>query len=61
MDMDYRRTLRMLQIRIGPKQHAACTYLEQVGLRFCVDYGYDNAISLAREHWRNRRLRRKRR
>lgn len=50
---DYAKTLRWLGIRVGPKQHMACKYLELTGLRFCVDFGYENAIEIARAKWRS--------
>lgn len=49
---EYAYWLRKLQIRVGPKQHMAMKYLENVGKRFLVDFGYENAIEMAREHWR---------
>ncbi len=30
------------------QQALACHYLERAGQRFCVDFGYDNAIEKAR-------------
>jgi hypothetical protein len=50
---EYARICRMLKIRLSPKQHMAAKYLELRGKRFCADFGYENAIGLAREMWRN--------
>lgn len=30
-----------------PEQDMACLFLESKGLRFCVDYGYENAVDKA--------------
>jgi hypothetical protein len=32
-------------------------YLEANGFRFCVDFGTDNAVEKAREHWATRKRR----
>jgi len=37
------------------KAHAL-DYLESRGLRFCVDFGTDNALEKARQDWANRKL-----
>ena len=50
---EYARICRMLKIRLGPKQHMAAKYLEQRGKQFCADFGYANAVELARKEWRN--------
>ena len=50
-------TCRMLDLRLPPYQYFACLYLESHGFKFCVDFGYDNAVDKARKHWRNRRKR----
>lgn len=42
---------------ITPRERRACLYLEGRGLKFCVDYGYQNAVALAREDWRKRSAR----
>ena len=57
--MGYRAVARVLGLRFTTAQHRAAQYLERQGLRFCVHWGRDNAIALAREHWRARRRRRR--
>lgn len=53
--MKFAETCLQLGISLTPPQFYACAYLENNGLRFCVDFGYQNAIDKAREHWRKRR------
>jgi hypothetical protein len=48
-----------LGLRVPSYIAFACDYLESHGKRFCVDFGTDNAVTLAREHWRSRKLRKK--
>ena len=55
--MKFLETLRRLGIRLGPKQYKAGRYLESRGKVFCVDFGYENAVELARQDWRARRRR----
>ncbi len=50
---EYAKWCRRLGIRLGPKQHMAAKYLEQRGKRFLCDFGYENAIELARQMWHN--------
>jgi hypothetical protein len=57
---DYRQVLRWIGKRLTPSQHRACAYLERQGFTFCGEFGYDNAIEKAREHWRARKQKRKR-
>jgi hypothetical protein len=45
----------LLQIPLTTEQSRACAYLERLGQRFCVEFGYANAIENAREHWREKR------
>lgn len=42
-------------VAVTPEQMRACLYLERRGKRFCIDFGYENAVSLARADWRARR------
>lgn len=44
-----------LEIAIDDDQRRAMRYLERHGLRFLVEFGYQNAVDLARAHWRERR------
>ena len=32
------------------EQDMACIFLESKGLRFCIDYGYQNAIDIAQQY-----------
>jgi hypothetical protein len=43
---DYLTWLRVLRLTVTPEQHRAMQILERRGLRFLVDFGTDNAISL---------------
>ena len=53
--MSVSSTCRLLGLCVPPYQYFACLYLESHGLRFCVDFGTENAVETAREHWRNRK------
>lgn len=55
----YERTLQLLDMRVTPEQHAAMRFLEREGLRFCVEFGTDNAVAIAREKWNTRRRERR--
>lgn len=44
-----------LDLPLSAEQLRACAYLERIGQRFCVEFGYANAIENARAHWRQRR------
>jgi hypothetical protein len=44
-----------LGLELTPEQLKACRYLERNGQRFCIDFGYENAMEMARDHWRARR------
>lgn len=33
-------------IQLTPEQLACCRYLERKGLRFCIDFGYENAPAM---------------
>jgi hypothetical protein len=34
-------------LQLTEEQMAACRFLESRGLRFCVDFGYENAAAIA--------------
>ena len=36
-------------VQITSEQMAACRFLESIGLRFCIDFGYENAFETAFE------------
>jgi hypothetical protein len=36
-------TIERLGLEVGESQKAACRALEAQGLRFCIDFGYENA------------------
>lgn len=59
--MGYRALAGILRLRFTQEQHRAAQYLERQGLHFCIDWGRDNAVTMAREHWRARRQRVRRR
>ncbi len=52
MPYDYQRICRWIGMKLGPKQHMAAKYLEQRGARFCIDFGKQNAVEIARDVWR---------
>lgn len=39
---------------VDPVTLRACYYLEQNGQRFLIDFGFQNAVDIARRHWRKR-------
>ncbi len=47
--MNFESTVKLLKLRVPRVVRFACLYLEQRGLRFCVDFGTDNAVSKAAE------------
>ncbi len=48
---EYLRWLNRLGLRLPTlEKHRACLYLERHGFRFLVDFGFDNAPDLARQH-----------
>ncbi len=44
-----------LGLNLSVEQFRAAAYLERIGRRFLVDFGYENAVSTARSHWSQRR------
>jgi hypothetical protein len=45
---DFERTCHMLGIALTPDQFNACCALElRFGMKFCVDFGYQNAVCKA--------------
>lgn len=46
-DSEYGEYHRILRLRTTETQDRCCLYLEGKGLRFCVDYGYQNAEAIA--------------
>ncbi len=46
---------RILDLLMTEDQFRACAYLEARGLTFCVEFGYDNCVEMARAHWLQRR------
>jgi hypothetical protein len=53
--MDFDETVDRLSLQLTTEQLRAGRYLERVGQRFCVEFGYQNAVEKAREHWLQRR------
>lgn len=49
MVWNYERICRQIGVELTPFQHWACQYLESHGLRFCVDFGYENCEDKADE------------
>jgi hypothetical protein len=46
--MRYLELCDLLGLELTLVQHIACAFLEGRGLRFCVDFGLDNAVEKAR-------------
>ncbi len=44
---DHLRLSRLVGIVLSSKQRYACEFLELRGLRFCVDFGYENCEQMA--------------
>lgn len=49
--MNTKETAAMLGLELTVPQLRAAAYLERLGQRFCCEFGYDNCIEKAREHW----------
>lgn len=45
--MKFEDAVRLLKLKVKPSVADACRYLESRGYRFCVDFGYQNAVGLA--------------
>jgi hypothetical protein len=56
---DWRRTARLIGLVVSGWRARAFDYLEAHGQRFCVDFGTDNAIEKARQHWAARKKRKR--
>lgn len=54
----WREIVKFLRIDAPLWKHGPMDYLESRGYRFCVDFGYDNAIEKARQDWNSRKRRR---
>ncbi len=61
---DMESVAEMLRLKLITEQRRSGRYLERLGQRFCVEFGYHNAVEKARAHWnelrRNRYALRKR-
>lgn len=47
--MPFEQAEKYLGLKLSPEVRFACLYLESRGKRFCVDFGYENAVSIATE------------
>jgi hypothetical protein len=47
----WREVSRLIQIPVPEYLHPIFDFLESEGLRFCVDFGTENARRVARNHW----------
>lgn len=47
LKMDVEKTLERLGIEVDSETLDACLFLESMGLRFCIDFGTENAITKA--------------
>ena len=46
MTTSFDSIVKSLKLSPTPQQVADCTQAEKIGLRFCVDYGLDNAAEM---------------
>jgi len=53
---DYLKMLRRMGIRVRPDQHQAMQYLERKGYKFLSHFGYENAVDLAQQVRKGRKL-----
>ncbi len=44
---DFETTCRLIRLEVPEVIAAACRYLEKRGKRFCIEFGYENAVELA--------------
>ena len=49
------QTANSIGLAVEGSLRRAFDYLESRGFRFCVDFGTENAVEKAREHWRSLR------
>lgn len=52
--MKYLEVIDLLDIDLTLEQHIACAFLEGRGLRFLIDFGYENAVAKTQEILRRR-------
>lgn len=45
-----------LGVKLTKEQQWACVYLERIGKRFYYDFGYQNAVELARHEYPKMRI-----
>lgn len=50
-----RKIAHMLALDLSDDVLRASAYLERIGQRFCVEFGHENAVVKAQEHWRGKR------
>lgn len=53
--MTMREDAARMDLALTEEQLRAGAYLERIGLRFCCEFGYGNAVEKARAHWLERR------
>ena len=58
--MNVEETVAFLKLTVTDEQRRAMRYLERRGQRFCLDFGYDNAVEKARADWRKQHQRKRR-
>jgi len=47
--MPFNDACRLLNLEVAPEIADACRFLESRGQRFCVDFGFENAVTKAGE------------
>lgn len=47
----WRDTARGINVRVSRLTAHAMDYLEAQGLRFCIEFGTENAVDMATDHW----------
>jgi hypothetical protein len=53
----WRETARLFRLDVPIWKHGAFDYLESIGLRFCIDFGTENAMPMARAKWQEQKQR----
>jgi hypothetical protein len=57
MDRNWREMAKLINLDIPIYKIGAFEFLTSIGKRFCLDFGTDNAIEIARAEWIKRKRR----
>lgn len=55
---DWRLTCALIGLEVPAWKAHVFDYLESRGFRFCVEFGIDNAVDVARADWESRKAKR---